>query len=116
DTHAGQDRDVDLRVAEEPEEVLPEYRRAAFMIDHLIVDDQTRRNEEARAAYAIEKQQDSARQKDREGEQREDRRRKPGPAGERQAHQGHSLDAQVQERDDEIERPHQRGGTEEGDT
>ena len=30
--HAGQDRDVDLRVAEEPEQVLPQQRRAALVI------------------------------------------------------------------------------------
>ena len=36
--HAGQDRDVDLGVSEEPEQVLPQQRRAALVAHDLAVD------------------------------------------------------------------------------
>ena len=41
--HAGQDRDVDFRVSEEPEQVLPQQRRAALVILNLVVDHQAGR-------------------------------------------------------------------------
>ena len=48
--HARQNRDVDFGVAEEPEEVLPQQRRAALVIgDDLIADHQAARDEETGA-------------------------------------------------------------------
>ena len=78
--HAGKDRDVDFRVAEEPEQVLPEQWRAALVRDQLIADYQAAGNEEARPADAVEQQQNASRQKNRKRQQRQNRSRKPGPA------------------------------------
>jgi len=56
-------------MAEEPEKVLPQYRRAAFVIDQFVADDETTGNEEARAAHAIEHQQHTGCEQHRESEQ-----------------------------------------------
>ena len=56
--HARKDGDVNLGVSEEPEQVLPEQRRAAGMRNNLVADDQAAWDEETGAAHAIEQQQE----------------------------------------------------------
>ena len=68
DPEARQDGDVDLGVAEEPEEVLPEERRSARVRLQLVAEDQTRRDEEAGARHAVEDEQDAGGQQHREGD------------------------------------------------
>src|SRR5205823_4265500 len=66
-THSGKNRDVDFRVSKEPEQVLPEQRRAAIMQRHQAAADiQTSGNEKARAGDSIEQQKDSAAEQHRE--------------------------------------------------
>src|ERR1022692_2423532 len=46
-THAGQNGDETLGMAKEPEQMLPEQRRSAFVIQNLVADQQAARHEEA---------------------------------------------------------------------
>src|SRR4051794_40892574 len=65
--HARQNRDINLRMAKEPEKVLPQQWRAAVMQGHGgAADIQPPGNEEARAGNAIEQQENAAAQKNRE--------------------------------------------------
>jgi hypothetical protein len=73
-------QDVDLGMAEEPEEMLPEQRRPALVQgiprgvhERHVVQDHAGRDEEARAEVAIEEQHQRGRRQRREGEQAEDR-------------------------------------------
>src|SRR5215467_8281812 len=60
-THSGDYGDVDLGVTEEPEQMLPQDRRAARMISYqLAVDDLVSGNEEASPSQVLKQQQDSA--------------------------------------------------------
>ena len=63
DAHGGQDQDVDLGVAEEPEQVLPEQRLAA-----------AGGQEEVRAGHAVEEQHAERRGEHRQRQQQQDRR------------------------------------------
>ena len=51
--HAGQNRDVNLRVAEKPEEMQPEQRGAIATGDDLAADPVTLRDEERGAQVAV---------------------------------------------------------------
>src|SRR5437868_2607745 len=75
--HARKDGYVNLRVTEEPEEMLPENGRAALVVDNLVAHDEAARNEEARSGVAIKKKQNARRQKHRESQERQHSRRKP---------------------------------------
>ena len=111
--HAGQDGNVHLRMAEEPEQVLPQQRRAALVPgDHLVGDHQAAGNEKAGAGDAVQQQQDAGREEHAERQQAEDRGDEPRPAGERQAAEGHALGAKIDQRGDEIERAHERRAAE----
>ena len=65
----GQNRDVNLRMSEEPEQVLPEQRRSAGVRLQMVADDQAGRDEKAGARHAIEDQQQASGQEHRKGEQ-----------------------------------------------
>ena len=65
DAHGRHDRDVNLGVSEEPEHVLPEQRRATGVGLQLVVDDQSRRNEETRSGDVVQDEQDASRQQNR---------------------------------------------------
>ena len=64
DADGGKDRDVHLRMAEEPEQVLPEKRRASGMRLQRVADDQAGRDEEAGAGDAIEDEKNARGKKD----------------------------------------------------
>src|ERR1017187_356463 len=113
-THAGQNRDVNLGMAKEPEQMLPEQRRSAFVIQNLVADQQAARHEEAGSGGAVENQQNSGGQPHGESQQGQDSRYKPGPAGQGQAHERHPLAAQVDESGNEVDGAHQRGAAEDG--
>ena len=112
--HGRQDRDVNLRMAEEPEEVLPQERRTASVTRELAVDGD-QRHEEAGAEVAIHEQENATREKNAEREQAQDSRDEPRPAGQRHAHHGHAFGAHVQRCGDEIQRAHQRADAEDRD-
>ena len=56
----GNNRDVNLGMPEEPEQVLPQQSRSARMWDQLIVQNQSRGNEEARSRNVIQNHQDTS--------------------------------------------------------
>src|SRR5688572_6179063 len=121
-SHARQDRDVDFRMSEEPEQVLPQYRGTAGVQREVRIgagkntaDVKSARDEEARSGYAIEQQQNARAEQHRERKQRQHRGRKPRPASERHAHQRHAFRAHVQKCRNEIERAEQRTDAEDRD-
>ena len=85
--HAREDRDVNFWVAKKPEQVLPKQRRAARVVgDQGAAHVQVPGNEEAGSGDSIQQQKDSATEQHRKRKQREHRRGKPRPAGQRHAH------------------------------
>ena len=101
--HRRKDDDVDLGVAEEPEDVLPQDRVAA---DAGI--------EERAAVVAVDEQRDEARGQDRGGEQDEDRCHEHRPYEDRHPEQGHARRAHLEDRGDEVHRAQDRGGADQG--
>ena len=97
DAERRQDHDVDLGVAEEPEDVLVHHRVAA-----------AGRVEEAGAEVAV-----GQRHRDGAGQHRHHRDQQvggdqPGPAEQRHLHQRHARRAHVQDGDDDVDRAHDR--------
>ena len=114
DAHRREDQDVDLRVREEPEQVLPEERvAAAGHVHDLAADDETARQEEAGSGEAIHQLQHAGRFERREGEQQQERGHELRPDEERQPHPAQALGAQLDDRDDEVHRAEQRRGDQE---
>ena len=101
DAHGRQDQDVDLGMAEDPEEVLPEERVGA-----------AGGRVEERAEEAVEHQQDQ-RHRDR-GERQDDQEldHEAHPHEERHPHQRHAGRAHVDDGHDEVEACHQRRNAE----
>ena len=66
DSHARKNRDVDLGVPEEPEEMLPEQGRSAAVRDGLVADEKSRGHEETGAAEAVEQNERAGGQQHRE--------------------------------------------------
>ena len=93
DAHGREDEDVDLRVAEDPEEVLPEQRVRA----------RARGVEEVRAEEAVEQEQGEGDGEGREGEDDEEGDDECHPCEEGHAHEGHARRAHVEDGDDEVE-------------
>ena len=81
----------------------------------LVADHHAGGQEEAGAGGAVEQQQNARGKQHGETQQPEDGGHQPGPAGERHAHQGHALAAQIHRGGDEIDRAHQRGAAEDRD-
>ena len=108
---ARKNQHVHLRVGEKPEQVLPEQRAAAtghradFAADH-----QTRRHEKARIGHAIHELKNSCRLQRRKRQQQQKRSDKLCPDEERQPHHRQPLHAQLNDRDDEVDRAQQRRG------
>ena len=91
DAHRRQHQHVDLGVAEEPEQVLPQQRvAAAGDLSALAADDQPARQEEAGAGEAIHALQDRRGLQRRKGEQQQERGDELRPDEERQAEPGHA--------------------------
>ena len=91
DPEGGNDQDVHLRVPEEPEEVLPQERRAAV-----------RGREEPGADVPVEEQVDQIDAQRREREQQPERRGEEREAEERDAVERHPRRAVLEHRDDEL--------------
>ena len=79
DPHSGHNGDVNLRVAKEPEQVLPEQRRSTGVRLELAVEDEIARHEKAGSGHVIEDQQNAGRHQDRESGQAHDRGDEPSP-------------------------------------
>ncbi len=91
DAERGQDQDVDLRVAEDPEEMLPQMQVGAGA--HVV---------EVRAEEAIEQQEDQADGDGREGEHDQELHHQRHPHEERHAHQRHAGRPHVEDGRDEV--------------
>ena len=72
DTHTGNNSYIHFRMTEEPEQVLPKKSRPSRVGQQLIIDDQVRRNKEARTSHVIENEQDARRQQNCEGRKAHD--------------------------------------------
>src|SRR2546427_10971209 len=101
-------------MAKEPEQVLPQKRRAAFVPCKLAID-RNQRNKKAGAEIPVHQQQDACRKKHAERQQSEDGGDEPGPDREWHAHHGYALCAHIERRGDEGQRAHQRAETKNGD-
>src|SRR5215470_12474838 len=112
DAHAGQNGDVNFRMTEEPEQMLPQQSRSAAALNRLSADDQSRRNEEAGSRITVQQKEKYRSQQDTEGEQAEDCGHKPRPAGKRHAHPVHSRGAQFDGGGNEINCTEDRSDTE----
>ena len=95
--HRRQDHDVDLGVAEEPEDVLPEECAPSLTGD-----------EEVRARLSVEEQQREAARERRQHEHQQQRVDVHRPDEQRHAHPGHPGRAHVLDRDQEVDRPRER--------
>src|SRR5207247_995486 len=85
DAHRGKNQNVNLRMCEEPEEVLPQQRvTAAGDIENLTADDETARQEEARVQHAIAELQNGGCFERREREEKKESRDELRPDEERQ--------------------------------
>ena len=98
DPERRQDDDVDLGVPEDPEEVLPEERQAAV-----------RDVEEVEAELALQLEEDQIDRQRREGEEERERGREVREAEERHPVERHPGRAELEDRDDEVDRRHRRG-------
>src|SRR6266498_428541 len=107
DPESRQNRDVHLRVPEEPEQMLPQQRGPARMRLQAIADHEAGGNEEARARDPVEDQQDARRHQDRERDEPDDGGDEPRPRGEGKTRERHTFGPQVERGRDEIEGPEQ---------
>ena len=96
--HRGQDEDVHLRMAKEPEKVLPQQRLAASFGE-----------EEAGAEHAIEQEHRQGRRENRQREQKQDGGNEERPDDQRHAKIGHPGRPHVDDCRDIVDGAHQRG-------
>ena len=97
DAHGGQDEDVDLRVPEEPEQMLPEQRLPV-----------AGRKEETGPERLVEEQHDQRAGQNRDGQKDQDRGDEERPGGQRQAEPGHPRRAHVDDGRDIVDRARER--------
>jgi hypothetical protein len=98
----GRARNVDLRVAEEPEQVLPEHRTAGLDIEDV----------HPEAPVATEPEERG--RQHREDDEREQRRHEHGPGEDRHTEHRHAWCAHADDRRDEVDRPEDGAETGEG--
>ena len=105
DADCRQDRDVDLGMTEEPEQMLPQKRRSAGMRLQTIADDESGRDEETGAGDAIEDEKQTCRQQDGEGQEGDAGCDEPSPGADGHARERHAPGSEVECGGDEIQRP-----------
>ncbi len=96
--NAGQDQDVDLGVAEDPEEVLPQQRIGA--LGHV---------EEVGVEEPVEGQQDQGHGDDRQGEHQQELDHEDHPGEDRHLHEVHARRPHVEDRHGQVDGADQRG-------
>jgi hypothetical protein len=102
-------------VAEEPEQVLPQERRAAALRQDFTGDEQSAGDKEAGAGVSIEPEQRGGAHQHGERQQRDRRAREPAPARQRHPPERHSRCPAHQHGGEEIERVQRRSHTEHRD-
>ena len=116
EAHAGEDGDVDLRVAEEPEEMEPEERGAvAAVLEEDAVDEVLRGEEEGRVEVAVAEEEEESGEEDAEGEDAEQGGGEPSPDGERETLPGHAVAAEFDDGGEGVDGGDGGGDGEEGD-
>ncbi len=106
--------DVDFRLREKPEEALPKNGNGVRNDTGRLIGDEIQHRKKVCAQESIGQQADASRQEDAENQHAENGVDEPGPDGQRQPGQGHSMGAQVDGGDAEIERVEERCGAEDG--
>ena len=101
--HARNDRDVNLGMSEEPEQMLPEQSRSTRVWQQLITDYESAGDEEAGAGDVIEDQENARWQQNGEGGQAHAGRDEPCPGRQRQAPEAHAFAAHIESCGDEIQ-------------
>ena len=99
DAPRSEDQHVHLRVAEEPEDVLPQDDDASSV-----------RVEEARTELTVREHHDQCGREDGRREEHEERRREDAPREHGHPHHRHARCAHPQDRHDEVDRAQDRGG------
>src|ERR1700733_288120 len=105
---ARENRDVNLGMAKEPEQMLPQQRRSAGMRLHLIADNEAAGNKETGAADVVEDQENARREQNRERKKAQHRGNQPSPHSQRHAHQRHASSSKVERGGDKIQSPKKR--------
>ena len=105
--HGRKDRDVDLRMAEEPEQVLPQQWRSSGMVQYDSIHHIDRRKEEAGAKMAIAEQHATRRQQNGKGRHHHAGSDEPGPYGQWHLHPLHSSQAPSNDSGDDADRTQQ---------
>src|SRR5437667_621772 len=115
DAHRGQYRNVNLGMAEEPEQVLPEKGGSPGVRLQAITYHQAGRDEEAGPGSAVKKQKYASRKEHGESQQSDTGGDEPRPGANRHAHQSHALGAQIERCSDKVEGSKQGPDAENGD-
>ena len=115
ESHARQDDDVDLGMAEEPEEMQPEHGRAGAARLRNAIDDDAGWEKKARAEVAVGEEHGGGGEESAEGDDGERRADQPGPDGQGQAGEVHARAAAEEDGGEEIERRCHGGEAEESD-
>src|SRR5580658_11023238 len=111
DADTGHDRDVDLGVSEEPEQVLPEESRASGMGYQLVIHHQIRWDKEAGSGDVIENHEDACRHQHGKCGQAHARGYEPCPGAQWQTHEAHAFDAEIEGGGDEVQGAQQLADT-----
>ena len=106
--------DVDFGLREKPEEALPKDGDCTCDNGARLTGKEIQRGEKVRAQEAIREQADAGRQKNAENQHSQDGIDEPGPDGQREPGERHSLSAEIDGGDAEIERVAKGGATEDG--
>ncbi len=111
DAERRQRDDIDLGMAEEPEQVLEQQRTAALVVQ-LLAHRHHRRHEEAGADGFVKQHHHAGDEQRGERQQREDRGHEDAPDGQRHPHQRHALGARLQHRGHVVQATHRRSDDE----
>src|SRR5713226_7734842 len=104
DAEARKHGDVNFGLREKPEEALPQNGSSVGDSTGRLIGDETQHGEKVRAQQPIREQADAGRQENAENQHAQDGVDEPGPNGQRQPRESHSLTAQIDGGDAEIER------------
>ena len=108
--------DVDFGLREKPEEALPKDGDCTCDNGARLTGKEIQRGKEVRAQESVREQADAGRQENAENQHSENGVDEPGPDGQREPGERHSLSAEIDGGDAEIERVEEGCRTEDGNT
>src|SRR5712664_3341924 len=106
--------DANFGLREKPEEAPPKSGNSVRDDASPLSAEEIQHRKKVRAQEAVGEQADAGRQQNAENQHAQNGIDEPGPHGQRQPGESHSLGTQVDGRDTEIERVEERRGTENG--